>query len=132
MPAYLAVTSRPLTRTVRLTGGSSAATSNPWYLRVVVPAIVWLAYPPNPFVTSHSWFSASSRFPHTSLPNCTSPSSDTFLTPRSAPATSRQARSSRSGAPLPNRHRCLHKIFVKENEITPVWIYVENVVRARE
>src|SRR5215469_8849203 len=109
MPSYLAVTSRPLTRTVRLTGGSSAATSNPWYLRVVVPAIVWLAYPPNPFVTSHSCFSASSRFPHTSLPNCTSLSSDTFLTPRSAPATWRQARYRQSCAPLPSRHVAFHK-----------------------
>src|SRR3989304_2598646 len=46
-------------QTVRFPGGCNAATSKPWYFRVLMPSTVLDAYPPSPFVKSHSFWMAS-------------------------------------------------------------------------
>lgn len=60
---FVRIVSSSLARsTCRSTGGLRAATSRPWYLRVFKPETVDEAYPPKPFVTSHSVFIPVSMF----------------------------------------------------------------------
>jgi hypothetical protein len=60
-PSTKIISSTRDSSTIRRTGGAIAATSSPWYRRVLRPGTVEDAYPPIELATSHSREISASR-----------------------------------------------------------------------